>query len=84
MQRTDQVKVYFNGLGIAGIPSAGGGAPSNACLQVYSQEQCKAWARAQDVKATWNDTLSASGYVRWAANLRSNDAAQSSTSILFS
>ena len=97
-RRTDQIKVWMNGLGLAGNPAAAAAAPeedrspdypdcpdspkspdslrdptparnnpaafvaAKACTNVFGEATCLAWARAQNVTATFKDTLSAAGY----------------------
>ena len=59
-RRTDQIKVWANGLALAAVP--GTGALAAACTSSYPASVCSAWARAQNVTSTFNDTLSNAGF----------------------
>ena len=54
-RRTDQVKTWSNGQGVAGVPSSG--TLDTVCLADYDEETCAAWQREQNVTATLLDSL---------------------------
>ena len=59
-RRTDQIKVFRNAVGLAGVPATGGSDPN--CLVNYNATECARLAATQNVTATLNDTLSDAGY----------------------
>ena len=59
-RRTDQIRVWANGGGLAQVPSSG--LPDARCRAVYGSAYCKALGRSQNVTATWVDSMAAVGY----------------------
>jgi hypothetical protein len=53
-RRTDQIRAFSNGNGLAGDPS---GKLDKMCLKVYDREVCESWATTQRVNSTFFDAL---------------------------
>lgn len=60
-RRTDQIRVYANGLGLAGDPRAPSGLDPD-CVQGFGLLKCTKWRDAQNVTMLWPDAMRAGGY----------------------
>eukprot|EP00966_Prymnesium_polylepis_P190761 4421022-Prymnesium_polylepis.1 len=56
-RRTDQIRAFSNGNGLAADPSAPNKLDNN-CVKYYDQETCAHWAATQRVNSTFFDALS--------------------------
>ena len=54
-RRTDQIRAFSNGNGLAGDPSTGG--LDSTCVKDYDEQTCAEWAKSQNVSSTFFDAL---------------------------
>ena len=62
-RRTDQIKVYHNGVGLAAVHATN---TSNrldpSCVNAYGEQECSRLAHRQNINTTLFDTLTEAGF----------------------